>query len=152
MTKWHACHQGKVVRSCCECMVGAYWVYEVVVGACGIWVLQNGDNFWDIVLNRRCCWVDGNMTNRNWSVQPIRATLQAVWSNQSNLFDVFRSECYKTVVILETPFWVGGAAESMEMRQIVVGASNKSGRRCMPSDEINLICLMYLDLGVTKRW
>ena len=40
----------------------------------------------------------------------------------------------------------GGAAESMEIRQIVVGASNKSGRRCKPSDEINLICLMYLDL------
>ena len=50
------------------------------------------------------------------------------------------------MIIFETPFWVGGAAESMEITQIVVGASNKSGRRCKPSDEINLICLMYLDL------
>ena len=50
------------------------------------------------------------------------------------------------MLILETPFWVAGAAESMEIGKIVIGASNKSGRRCKPSDEINLICLMYLDL------
>ena len=50
------------------------------------------------------------------------------------------------MIILETPFWVGGAAESMEIGQIVIGASKKSGRRCKRSDEINLIYLMYLDL------
>ena len=50
-----------------------------------------------------------------------------------------------------TPFWVGGAAESMKIGKIVIGASNKSGRRCMPSDEISLIYLMYLDLSGTKR-
>ena len=37
-------------------------------------------------------------------------------------------EGYKTVVILETPFWVAGAAESMKISIIVIGASNKSGR------------------------
>ena len=68
-----------------------------------------------------------------------------------NLFDVSRSEWYKTALILETPFWVAGAAESMEICKIVIGASNKSGRRCMPSDEISLIFLMYLDLSGTKR-
>ena len=55
------------------------------------------------------------------------------------------------LLILETPFWVAGAAESMEIGKLVIGASNKSGRRCMPSDEINLIYLMYLDLSGTKR-
>ena len=59
--------------------------------------------------------------------------------------------CYKTVLILETPFWVACAAESMEIGIIVIGASNKSGRRFTPSDESNLICLMYLHLSVTKR-
>ena len=37
-------------------------------------------------------------------------------------------EGYKTVLILETPFWVAGAAESMNISIIVIGASNKSGR------------------------
>jgi hypothetical protein len=37
-------------------------------------------------------------------------------------------EGYKTVLILETPFWVAGAAESMKISIIVIGASNKSGR------------------------
>jgi hypothetical protein len=37
-------------------------------------------------------------------------------------------EGYKTVRILETPFWVAGAAESMKISIIVIGASNKSGR------------------------
>ena len=36
---------------------------------------------------------------------------------------------YKTVLILETPFWVAGAAESVKMSRIGIGASNKSGRR-----------------------
>ena len=67
------------------------------------------------------------------------------------LFDVSRSECCKTVLILETPFWVSGAVESMNICVIVIGASNKSGRRCKPSDAIDLIYLMYLDLSVTKR-
>ena len=58
---------------------------------------------------------------------------------------------YKTALILETPFWEAGAAESVRISIIVIGASNKSGRRCKPSDEINLIYLMYLDLSVTKR-
>ena len=66
-------------------------------------------------------------------------------------FDVSTSKWYKTVLILETPFWVACAAESMEIGIIVIGASNKSGRRCMPSDEIQLISLMYLDRNVTKR-
>ena len=52
---------------------------------------------------------------------------------------------------METPFWAPGAAESMNIGIIVIGASNKSGRRCKPSDEINLIYLMHLDLSVTKR-
>jgi len=68
-----------------------------------------------------------------------------------NLFDVSRSECYKTVLILETPFWVAGAAESMEIGKFVIGASNKSGRRCKRSDELQLIYLMHLDLSGTKR-
>ena len=55
-------------------------------------------------------------------------------------------QCYKTVLILETPVWVAGAAESMKLGKIVIGASNKSGRRCKLSDEMNLIYLMYLDL------
>ena len=55
------------------------------------------------------------------------------------------------MLILETPFWVAGAAESMKMSIIVIGASNKSGRRCKPSDEMNLIYLMYLHLSGTKR-
>ena len=33
------------------------------------------------------------------------------------------------MLILETPFWVAGAAESMKIGRIVIGASNKSGRR-----------------------
>jgi len=37
-------------------------------------------------------------------------------------------EGYKTVLILETPLWVAGAAESMKINIIVLGASNKSGR------------------------
>ena len=37
-------------------------------------------------------------------------------------------EGYKTVLILETPFWVAGAAESMKISIIIIGASNKSGR------------------------
>ena len=37
-------------------------------------------------------------------------------------------EGYKTVLILETPFWVAGAADSMKIRIIVIGSSNKSGR------------------------
>ena len=37
-------------------------------------------------------------------------------------------EGYNTVLILETPFWVAGAAESMKISIIVIGASNKSGR------------------------
>jgi hypothetical protein len=37
-------------------------------------------------------------------------------------------EGYKTVLILETPFWVAGASESMKKGIIVIGASNKSGR------------------------
>jgi len=110
-----------------------------------------------------------------------RATLQAVRWNQSNLFDVsklFRSvchmfhrginaivECYKTVMILETRFQEAGAAESLEIRKVEVGSSNRSGRLCklygttfnksgwhsMPSDEINLICLMYLVLKAIKQ-
>ena len=74
------------------------------------------------------------------------------------------SECYKTVLILETRFCEAGAAESLEIGKIEVGssnrsgrlcklygiASNKSGRRCKPFDEINLLCLMYLDLSVTS--
>ena len=32
------------------------------------------------------------------------------------------------MLILETPFWVAGAAQSMEIGKIVIGASNKSGR------------------------
>ena len=52
-------------------------------------------------------------------------------------FDVSTSKWYKTVLILETPFWVACAAESMEIGIIVIGASNKSGRRFTPSDESN---------------
>ena len=37
-------------------------------------------------------------------------------------------EDYKTVLILETPFCVAGAAELMKLDIIVLGASNKSGR------------------------
>ena len=37
-------------------------------------------------------------------------------------------EGYKTVLILETPFWVAGAAELMKISITVIGASNKSGR------------------------
>ena len=33
------------------------------------------------------------------------------------------------MLILETPFWVAGAAESLKIGRIVIGASNKSGRR-----------------------
>ena len=47
------------------------------------------------------------------------------------LFDLSSFECYKTVLILETLFWVAGAAESKEIGVIVIGASNKSGRHCM---------------------
>ena len=54
---------------------------------------------------------------------------QHVWT--SVIVDLSRSECYKTVIILETPFWVAGVAESMKICQIVNGASNKSGRGCM---------------------
>ena len=36
---------------------------------------------------------------------------------------------YKTVLILETPFWVACAAESVKIGRIGIGASNKSGRR-----------------------
>ena len=64
--------------------------------------------------------------------------------------DVSGFECYKTVLILETPFWVAGAAESMEIGKIVIGASNKSGRRCKRSDEIQLISLMYFCLLYTS--
>jgi hypothetical protein len=60
---------------------------------------------------------------------------------------------------LETRFSEAGAAESLEIGKIAVGSSNrsgrlcklygiafnKSGRHCKASDEINLICLMYLD-------
>ena len=65
---------------------------------------------------------------------------------------------------METPFWVDGAAELMKIGKMAVGSSNrsgrlcklyetsynKSGRRCKSSDEITLICLMYLDLSVTS--
>ena len=57
-----------------------------------------------------------------------RATLQAVWWNQSNLCDVSNLEGYTTVLILETPFWVDGAAEWMKIRKMAVGSSNRSGR------------------------
>ena len=60
-------------------------------------------------------------------------------------------ECYEKVLILETPFWVASAAGPMKIGIIVIGASNKSGRRCKPSDEIQLMHLMYLDLCVPKR-
>jgi hypothetical protein len=40
-------------------------------------------------------------------------------------------EGYKTVLILETPFWVAGAAESIKTGIIVIGPSNKSGPHCM---------------------
>ena len=48
--------------------------------------------------------------------------------DENSQFCVSRSECYKTVLILETPFWVAGAVESMKIDRIVIGASNKSGR------------------------
>ena len=54
------------------------------------------------------------------------------------------------MLILVTPFWVAGAAESMEIDKCVIEASNKSGRRCKRSDELQLIYLMYLDLSGTK--
>ena len=41
--------------------------------------------------------------------------------------------------------WVAGN------HKIEAGSSNKSGRRCKRSDEIQVIYLMYLDLSVTKR-
>ena len=113
-------------------------------------VIQNGYHFGDTVLGSRCCPIGENRSNRNWSVQEIRATLQAVWWNQSNLFDASRSGCYKTVIILATPFWVAGAVQSVKIGIIVIGASNKSGRGCKRSDEINLIYLMYLDLECWK--
>ena len=58
--------------------------------------------------------------------------------------------CHR-VSVLSCVVWVACAAESINIGIIVIGASNKSGRRCKPSDEINLIYLMYLDLSVTKR-
>ena len=81
------------------------------------------------------------------------------------MFDVSRSECYKTVLILETRFQEANDAESLEIGKIEVGsfnrsgrlcklyetASNTSGRGCKSSDEIRLIRLMYLDLSVTKH-
>ena len=33
------------------------------------------------------------------------------------------------MLILETPFWSDGAAESLEIGKIEVGSSNRSGRR-----------------------
>ena len=63
-----------------------------------------------------------------------------------------REQWSKTVIILATPFWVAGAVQSVKIGRIVIGASKKSGRRCKPSDEINLIYLMHLDLSATKRW
>ena len=70
---------------------------------------------------------------------------------ECRVFEVSSLECYEMVLILETPFWVAGAAEPMRICTIVIGASKKSGRRCKLSDEIHLIYLMYLDLSVTKR-
>ena len=70
---------------------------------------------------------------------------------ECSLSDVSRSESYKTVLVLETPFWVAGAAESVKINIIVIGASHKSGRRRKASDEIQLIYMMYLDLSLTKR-
>ena len=66
------------------------------------------------------------------------------------------------MLILETRFSEAGAAESLEIGKMEVGSSNrsgrlcklygtafhKSGRHCKACDEINLICLMYLDLSV----
>ena len=60
------------------------------------------------------------------------------------------------MLILETRFSEAGTAEWLEIGKMEVGSSNrsgrlcklygtaynKSGRRCKPSDEINVICLM----------
>ena len=43
-----------------------------------------------------------------------------------NAKELSRSGCYKTVLFLETPFWVAGAAESVKIGRIGIGASNKS--------------------------
>ena len=71
------------------------------------------------------------------------------WHVQESCWHV--QEWYKTVLILVTPFWVAGAAESMEIGKIVIGASNKSGRCCKPSDEFQLIYLMSLVLSVIRQ-
>ena len=46
------------------------------------------------------------------------------------------------MLILVTPFWVAGAAESMEIGKFVIEASNKSGRRCKRSDELQLTIVL----------
>ena len=46
-----------------------------------------------------------------------------------NAEQLSRSAGYKTVLFLETPFWVAGAVQSMKIGRIGGGASNKSGRR-----------------------
>ena len=46
------------------------------------------------------------------------------------LGQISASECYKTVLILETRFCEAGAAESLEIGKIEVGSSNRSGRLC----------------------
>ena len=50
------------------------------------------------------------------------------------------------MLILETPFWEAGAAESVKIGIIVIGASNKSGRRCKPSNEFSYAESM--DIGI----
>ena len=75
----------------CEGFVSALWVLcECSVK--GLWVLFE-------------CSVRGLWVLCECSVNALRrATLQAVWWNQSNLCDVSSLEGYKTVLILETRF------------------------------------------------
>ena len=96
-------------------------------------------------MNQLCV---GQVSSLIYQARPIWHIMLVV----KNLFDVSRSECYKTVLILETPFWVAGAVESVKIGITVIGASNKSGRRCKLSNEIHPIYLIYLALNATKRF